>query len=41
VDDFITYGIGIPMMQMRDPNLARGRVPVNMEARPRPEKQVL
>jgi hypothetical protein len=41
VDDFITYGIGIPMMQMRDPNLARGRVPVNIEARPRPEKQVL
>jgi uncharacterized pyridoxamine 5'-phosphate oxidase family protein len=27
--DFITYGVGIPLMQMRDPLQARGRVPVN------------
>jgi general stress protein 26 len=26
--DFITYGVGIPMMQMRDPKKARGRAPV-------------
>jgi hypothetical protein len=28
VKDFITYGIGVSLMQMRDPNLARGRAPV-------------
>jgi len=28
-DDFITYGVGIPLMEMRDPEKARGRVPVN------------
>jgi nitroimidazol reductase NimA-like FMN-containing flavoprotein (pyridoxamine 5'-phosphate oxidase superfamily) len=27
--DFITYGIGIPLMQMRHPHIARGRAPVN------------
>lgn len=27
--EFITYGVGIPLMQMRDPNLARGRVAVS------------
>ncbi|MDX1417110.1 MAG: hypothetical protein R3293_23090, partial [Candidatus Promineifilaceae bacterium] len=26
--DFVTYGIGMPLLQMRDPKLARGRVPV-------------
>jgi len=26
--DFITYGIGIPLMKMREPELARGRAPV-------------
>ena len=26
--DFITYGIGIPLNQMRHPHLARGRAPV-------------
>ena len=26
--EFITYGVGIPLMQMRDPKLARGRVAV-------------
>ncbi len=26
--DFITYGIGVPLMKMRDPELARGRAPV-------------
>jgi hypothetical protein len=26
--DFITYGIGIPLIQMRHPHLARGRAPV-------------
>jgi hypothetical protein len=25
---FLTYGIGIPLMQMRDPALASARVPV-------------
>ena len=30
VKDFITYGIGVSLMQMRDPNLARGRVPVGI-----------
>ena len=25
--DFLTYGIGIPLMQMRDPEHARGRAP--------------
>ncbi|MFZ0544178.1 MAG: pyridoxamine 5'-phosphate oxidase family protein [Candidatus Promineifilaceae bacterium] len=32
VKDFITYGIGIPLMQMRDPKLARNRVPVFSES---------
>jgi hypothetical protein len=26
--EFITYGIGVPLMQMRYPDKARGRVPV-------------
>ncbi len=26
--EFITYGVGIPLMQMRDPEKARGRAPV-------------
>jgi len=26
--DFVTYGIGIPLMQMRYPEKARGRAPV-------------
>jgi hypothetical protein len=28
VGDFVTYGVGIPLMQMRFPEKARGRVPV-------------
>jgi hypothetical protein len=28
VGDFITYGVGIPLMQMRDTEKARGRAPV-------------
>jgi hypothetical protein len=28
IDDFITYGVGIPLMTMRDPEKARNRVPV-------------
>jgi hypothetical protein len=28
VGDFITYGVGIPLMTMRHPDRARGRVPV-------------
>lgn len=28
-DDFITYGIGIPLMKMMKPELARGRAPVS------------
>ena len=26
--DFVTYGIGIPLIKMREPELARGRAPV-------------
>lgn len=26
--DFLTYGIGVPMIKMRNPELARGRAPV-------------
>jgi len=26
--DFVTYGIGVPLMQMRYPEKARGRAPV-------------
>ena len=29
VGEFVTYGIGIRLMEMRDPNKARGRAPVN------------
>jgi hypothetical protein len=29
VGDFITYGVGIPMMAMRDTDKARGRAPVS------------
>ena len=28
VKDFITYGVGVSLMEMRDPKKARGRVPV-------------
>ncbi len=28
VGDFITYGVGVPLMTMRDPEKARGRAPV-------------
>ena len=31
-EDFITYGVGIPLMQMRFPEQARGRVPVGSAA---------
>jgi hypothetical protein len=33
VKEFITYGVGISLMQMRDPKLARGRVLVSAESR--------
>lgn len=26
--EFVTYGVGIPLMQMREPEMARGRAPV-------------
>ena len=29
--DFITYGIGIPLLRMRDPVQARGRAPVTIQ----------
>ena len=28
-NEFITYGVGVPLMQMRNPEQARGRAPVN------------
>lgn len=28
VGDFVTYGIGVPLLDMRDPKKARGRAPV-------------
>ena len=28
-DDFVTYGVGIPLMKMMKPELARGRAPVS------------
>jgi len=31
VKDFITYGIGIPLLKMRDPLQARGRAPVAIQ----------
>ena len=31
--DFVTYGIGMPLMKMRDPEQARGRTPVSDQAR--------
>ena len=31
--DFITYGVGISLLQMRDPNKARSRAPVNGKSR--------
>jgi len=27
--EFVTYGIGVRLIEMRDPNKARGRAPVN------------
>lgn len=32
---FVTYGIGVPLMQMRDPAKARARVPVSSGGAPR------
>jgi hypothetical protein len=29
VGDFVTYGVGVPLMQMREPERARGRASVN------------
>jgi hypothetical protein len=29
VGEFITYGVGVPLMQMRYPEKARGRAPIN------------
>lgn len=31
VKDFLTYGIGVSLLQMRDPAQARGRAPVGVE----------
>lgn len=28
VGDFVTYGVGVPLMKMREPEQARGRAPV-------------
>jgi hypothetical protein len=28
IGEFITYGVGVPLMSMRDPEKARGRVPI-------------
>ena len=28
VGDFVTYGVGVPLMTMRNPEDARGRAPV-------------
>jgi hypothetical protein len=38
--EFVTYGVGIPLMQMRDPEKARGRAPVGgvVEDGARPER---
>jgi len=33
VGEFITYGVGIPLIKMAQPGLARGRAPVKMEKR--------
>jgi hypothetical protein len=30
---FVTYGLGVPLVKMRDPAAARGRVPVSDEGR--------
>jgi hypothetical protein len=30
---FVTYGVGVPLMKMRDPDASRGRVPVSPEGR--------
>ena len=35
--DFLTYGIGIPMIQMRDHEKSRARVPVHLAERPKKE----
>jgi hypothetical protein len=32
VGDFLTYGVGMPMLQMRDTVRARGRAPVTADA---------
>lgn len=32
--DFITYGVGVSLLQMRDPNKSRSRAPVNGKAAP-------
>jgi hypothetical protein len=31
VNDFLTYGIGVSLLQMRDHEQARGRAPVKVE----------
>jgi hypothetical protein len=30
-EEFLIYGIGVPLLEMRDPAAARGRVPVTPE----------
>lgn len=32
IKDFVTYGVGVSLMQMRDPEQAGGRVPVGVSA---------
>jgi nitroimidazol reductase NimA-like FMN-containing flavoprotein (pyridoxamine 5'-phosphate oxidase superfamily) len=31
IKEFVTYGVGVSLMQMRDPEQARGRAPVGVE----------
>lgn len=34
IKEFVTYGVGVSLMQMRDTELARGRAPVNGQGQP-------
>ncbi|MBX3086659.1 MAG: pyridoxamine 5'-phosphate oxidase family protein [Anaerolineae bacterium] len=34
VGDFVTYGVGVPMMTMRHPDQSRGRAPVSVSVKP-------
>jgi hypothetical protein len=35
VGTFLTYGLGVSLKEMRDPDIAQGRVPVAQEERTR------